>query len=45
MSTWNETTEGAALEAAWQQLLYTYNTRLPTHVAALANLANRPITG
>lgn len=42
---WNDTTEGANLQAAYDQLTYTYLTRLPAHLQSLKNLAARPITG
>jgi hypothetical protein len=45
MTAWNETTEGAALNAAWAQLQYAYQTALPAHNTSLINLSNRPIQG
>jgi hypothetical protein len=45
MAAWDSTPEGDNVNQAFQQLLYTYQVRLPNHLQSLANLANRPITG
>lgn len=45
MSTWNNTTEGQRAQAAWENLMDAYITRVPGHVQQLRTLANRPISG
>lgn len=45
MAVWNETPEGQAVLAAFQQLQYAYQVAIPNHIQSLANLAQRPITG
>jgi hypothetical protein len=42
---WDQTPEGVAVNNAYINLHQTYTTYLPNFIAALAQLANRPITG
>jgi hypothetical protein len=42
---WSDTTQGAALRAAFQNLQTTYSQTIPGHVQQLQTAANRPIGG
>lgn len=42
---WSDTSEGANLVTAYQQLQATWNTNMPNHKQSLWNLAKREIKG
>lgn len=42
---WDQTTEGVTVNNAFTNLHQTYSVYLPSFIASLSTLANRPITG
>lgn len=45
MATWDNTTQGQSVRTAWENLMATYNTKVPGHTDQLRTLANKPISG